>query len=90
MFKILALADAQPALPEIVLVVTTLVLLMLGVMRDKSESFDFICIVAVIALAGAAALVLLSGPGLDPGVISDAVHPSRTAPGSLGGRVRVS
>jgi NADH-quinone oxidoreductase subunit N len=62
MLKILALADAQPALPEIVLVVATLVLLMLGVMRDKSESFDFICIVAVIALAGAAALVLLSGP----------------------------
>ena len=44
MSSILALADAQAALPEILLVVSALVLLMLGVMRDRRESFDLISI----------------------------------------------
>ena len=63
MSNILATADAQAALPEIVLVVAALVLLMLGVLRDRSESFDFISILAVVALAGAAGLVIVAGPG---------------------------
>ena len=50
MSNILATADAQAALPEIVLAVAALVLLMLGVLRDRSESFDrHVHVLAVVA-----------------------------------------
>ena len=62
MSSILALADAQAALPEILLAISALALLMLGVMRDRRESFELISTLAVIVLAGAAGLVILGGP----------------------------
>src|SRR5262245_26800947 len=62
MSNILAHADALAALPEILLAVSALVLLMLGVVRERRESFDLIAILAVIVLAGAAGLVILGGP----------------------------